>query len=217
MEQRRTGCHYNLQWHRDWGGSVLLLLLAMSAAFDTVDHDLLTQRYPIVAILLSPWLRTEGCCPSNAHLNVSATRGNPLLSALQYLYVTPCSDDPKAGAGLHWWPPAPSVNGWMDSTPDLDDILQALAECLKHSRLKLNPSKMKVLYLNHWGPRIGNLAPCLQWSTFPGDEEPWSNPGYISSYGDPGCCGYPFTIWDWSGILLYRHPNIQHPTWTTRT
>ena len=89
--------------------SVMLLLLDLSAAFDTVDHDTLLTRlyskYSISGIALE-WFRSyltnrsqfaliEGCRSQSRELKCGVPQGSVLGLILYVLYTAPLADIPR--------------------------------------------------------------------------------------------------------------------------
>uniref|UniRef100_A0A670I2H7 Reverse transcriptase domain-containing protein n=1 Tax=Podarcis muralis TaxID=64176 RepID=A0A670I2H7_PODMU len=156
----------DLRRQLDRGGSGLLILLDLSAAFDMVDHELLDHRLADVGIqgTVLQWLRSFlsgrgqrvalGGELSSRHSLVCGVPQGAILSPMLFnIFMRPLAQLVRSfGLGCHQYADDTQLyllmDGHPDSAPDtLTRCLEAVAGWLRGSRLKLNPSKTEVLWL----------------------------------------------------------------------
>ena len=150
---------------------VMLLLLDLSAAFDTVDHDILHTRlhskYSISGIALerfrsyltnrSQFALIEGCISQSRELKCGVPQGSVLGLTMYVLYTAPLADILRFHEmQFHLYADdiqfyiSFSTNNDMELTNSITKIEECLSDIDKWmsiNRLKLNKDKTELLYL----------------------------------------------------------------------
>uniref|UniRef100_A0A670I3D4 Reverse transcriptase domain-containing protein n=1 Tax=Podarcis muralis TaxID=64176 RepID=A0A670I3D4_PODMU len=156
----------DLRRQLDRGGSGLLILLDLSAAFDLVDHELLDHCLADVGIqdTVLQWLclflsgrgqrvALGGELSSRHSLVCGVPQGAILSPMLFNIFMCPLAQLVWSfGLGCHQYADDTQLyllmDGLPDSAPDtLIRCLDAVAGWSRGNRLKLNPSKTEVLWL----------------------------------------------------------------------
>ena len=145
----------------DRGCTVVLLLLNLSAAFDTVDHGLLLHRlntwFGIKGKVLawfksyltdrSQFVSINGSNSSQSDLMFGVPQGSVLGLILYLLYTSPLGDTIRRhDMNFHFYADDCQVYFWLDSvssvtTTRIEACLQDIATWLSLNKLKLNGDK----------------------------------------------------------------------------
>ena len=152
----------------DTGKEVALILLDLSAAFDTIDHELLLgrmkSRFGITGNVLA-WLESymtsrsqyvdiNGSCSQRRPLTYGVPQGSVLGPLLFTLYTAPLGDLIRS-YGLDFVLYADDTQLFITVEKDANDKISQLEACISgikdwmlHNKLKLNDSKTEVIYLS---------------------------------------------------------------------
>ncbi|XP_077782882.1 uncharacterized protein LOC144327417 [Podarcis muralis] len=163
MEMALVALTDDIRRQLDQGGSGLLILLDLSAAFDMVDHDRLDHRLADVGIqgIARNWLCSFisgrgqrvalGREMSSCHSLVCGVPQGTILSPMLFnIFMRPLAQIIRSfGLGCHQYADDTQLyllmDGHIDSAPNtLTRCLEAGAGWFRGSRLKLNPSKTEV-------------------------------------------------------------------------
>uniref|UniRef100_A0A803SQV2 Reverse transcriptase domain-containing protein n=1 Tax=Anolis carolinensis TaxID=28377 RepID=A0A803SQV2_ANOCA len=161
-----------LRCQRDQGGSALLVLLDLTAAFDTVDHNLLTHRLAMTGVRGIPlkWVSSflqnrgqrvvrEGLVSAWSPLTCGVPQGAILSPLLFNIYMRPLARLVRSfGLECHQYADDTQLilrmEGQPDSVPDsFHQCLEAVTGWLRASRLRVNPAKTEILWLGRPGGR----------------------------------------------------------------
>uniref|UniRef100_A0A670IWM0 Reverse transcriptase domain-containing protein n=1 Tax=Podarcis muralis TaxID=64176 RepID=A0A670IWM0_PODMU len=170
----------DLRRQLDRGGSGLLILLDLSAAFDMVDHDLLDHHLADLGIqgIARNWLCSFisgrglrvalGREMSSRHSLVCRVPQGAILSPMLFnIFMRPLAQIVQSfGLGCHQYADDTQLyllmDGHTDSAPNtLTRCLEAVAGWFHGSQLKLNPSKTEVLWLGRDGMGMRDQLPSL--------------------------------------------------------
>lgn len=168
------------------GGQVsALCLLDLSAAFDTVDHDLLTRRlerqYGLRGVVLqwfSSYLSDRifqvvygGSTSSTVHIPCSVPQGSVLGPRLFILYTADLEDHvAEHGVSFHAF--ADDTQLYVHCRRDdvtsavlrLENCIEEVSHWMSANRLKLNAEKTELLWAGsrHGSALLGSAGPSLQ-------------------------------------------------------
>uniref|UniRef100_A0A803SMB9 Reverse transcriptase domain-containing protein n=1 Tax=Anolis carolinensis TaxID=28377 RepID=A0A803SMB9_ANOCA len=160
----------HLRCQLDRGGSVLLVLLDLTAAFDTVDHNLLTHCLAVAGVRGTAlnWLasflhnrgqRVErgGLVSERSPLHCGVPQGAILSPLLFNIYMQPLAQLVR-DFGLECYQYADDtqlvlkMEGQPESVPDsFHQCLEAIIGWLRSSSLRVNPAKTEFLWLGRPG------------------------------------------------------------------
>lgn len=161
----------------DVGGSAAIVLLDLSAAFDTVNHQLLIKRLREIGVSgsLLNWLESflrdrsfqvfkDNCISQRTSLHCGVPQGSSLSPTLFCVYLRPLAEVVE--------PFGVRIISYADDTQlivslnHLDNNQYSLANCLERvsawmdaSFLKLNPAKTVLVFLG----KVGNIDPSVLW------------------------------------------------------
>ena len=175
--------HNDIMISLDNGNCVILVLLDLSAAFDTVNHDLLLsrleKRFGITGTVLN-WFKSYLCCRTqfvSINQSHSTKRGllvgvpqGSVLGPLLYLlpvYTAPISDV-IASRQLNYQLYAGDTQLYLAfKTDDVNLAIDRVVSCvskiscwMEQNDLKLNPDKTDILLIHSWfrdGPALDYL------------------------------------------------------------
>lgn len=189
-----------LRSHADTGFSQALVLLDLSAAFDTVNHDILLDRVRQAGIQgpAYKWIksflegrtqavRLDSFTSSNSIITCGVPQGSSLSPLLFNLYIQPliCSLK-KRKATVFNYADDLQIIFTLDSSQASSDKFQSTMLYIQHwmdcNHLKLNPGKTELILPGkseiHWGPHF--------WPTKLGPP-PHPNPLSEKSWSDDRC------------------------------
>uniref|UniRef100_A0A8C6X2L9 Reverse transcriptase domain-containing protein n=1 Tax=Naja naja TaxID=35670 RepID=A0A8C6X2L9_NAJNA len=192
---------------RDRGFSSVLVLLDLSAAFDTIDHGILLQRLGGVGVgstvlwwfssYLSGHSQTVlagGRRSTPRYLTCGVPQGSVLSPLLFNIYMKPLGEIIR-GFGVSYHQYADDTQLYICTPGHISDALSVMSHCLEAVRiwmdrnmLRLNPAKTEWLCIPtsrssldvpfwSWG---GGVAPCGQGT------EPGGPPGLMAQIGGAG-------------------------------
>uniref|UniRef100_A0A803TDE0 Reverse transcriptase domain-containing protein n=1 Tax=Anolis carolinensis TaxID=28377 RepID=A0A803TDE0_ANOCA len=154
-----------LRRHSDSGGSALLVLLDLTAAFDTVDYDLMIHRLAMSGVRgqalnwFNSFLRNRSQCveymdqvSDRSPLLCGVPQGAIVSPLLFNIYVRPLASLARS-FGLDCYQYADDTQLLLRLEPGATAIpdnftlcLEALSNWLRASRLKVNPAKTEILW-----------------------------------------------------------------------
>uniref|UniRef100_A0A803TEE6 Reverse transcriptase domain-containing protein n=1 Tax=Anolis carolinensis TaxID=28377 RepID=A0A803TEE6_ANOCA len=165
-----------LRCQRDQGGSALLMLLDLTAAFDMVDHNLLTHRLAMTGVRGIPlkWVSSflqnrgqqvvrGGMVSAWSPLTCGVPQGAILSPLLFNIYMRPLARLVRSfGLECHQYADDTQLilrmEGQPDSVPDsFHQCLEAVTGWLRASRLRVNPAKTEILWLGRPGGGGGEI------------------------------------------------------------
>lgn len=152
----------------DDGNVCLIGLLDLSAAFDTVDHDILISRLDLTFNIKTQALqwfksylsdrtqtvRISGCSSSTSHLRYGIPQGSILGPLLFVLYASPIEDIVrKHGLWSHCY--ADDTQIYFYCAPDqMDSLINSITSCIAEleywmaaNKLKLNTDKTEFVWV----------------------------------------------------------------------
>uniref|UniRef100_A0A803TD93 Reverse transcriptase domain-containing protein n=1 Tax=Anolis carolinensis TaxID=28377 RepID=A0A803TD93_ANOCA len=148
------------------------MLLDLTAAFDTVDHNLLTHRLAMTGVRGIPlkWVSSflqnrgqrvvrEGLVSAWSPLTCGVPQGAILSPLLFNIYMRPLARLVRSfGLECHQYADDTQLilrmEGQPDSVPDsFHQCLEAVTGWLRASRLRVNPAKTEILWLGRPGGR----------------------------------------------------------------
>lgn len=162
----------------DSGSSAVLILLDLSAAFDTVDHQILLNRLEVeigLSGLVLKWfhsylsdrkfsVKIGSCLSSPAKINCGLPQGSILAPVLFSLYMLPLGRI-LTSYNIHYHLYADDTQLYIPVSPHDPSSIASLHKCLADVRrwmsenfLQLNENKTEVLVL---GPHSESIAPLL--------------------------------------------------------
>uniref|UniRef100_A0A803SN06 Reverse transcriptase domain-containing protein n=1 Tax=Anolis carolinensis TaxID=28377 RepID=A0A803SN06_ANOCA len=176
----------DLRWELDRGSVSLLVLLDLSAAFDTVDHGILLgclARMGLGGTVLQ-WLQSflEGrsqmvslgdTCSAPQPLTCGVPQGSVLSPMLFNIYMKPLGEIIRSfGVRCHLY--ADDVQLCHSFPPVTKEAVQVLNQCLaavsdwmRANKLKLNPDKTEVLLVSRKAEQGIGLQPVLDGVALP--------------------------------------------------
>ena len=150
----------------DAGSSAILLMLDLSAAFDTIDHDILLSRlcnvYGITGNALD-WFRSyltgriqrvviEDSVSVDQELDFGVPQGSVLGPRIYCMYTKPVSDIiQRHGLSHHsddtqlYMPMDHSNNDWRDGLARIELCVSEIREWMNQNMLKLNDDKTELI------------------------------------------------------------------------
>uniref|UniRef100_A0A670IP01 Reverse transcriptase domain-containing protein n=1 Tax=Podarcis muralis TaxID=64176 RepID=A0A670IP01_PODMU len=160
----------DLRQARDKGESCFLVLLDLSAAFDTIDHNILLDRLEGLGAggTVIRWFRSfllgrvqkvvvgDECSDPSA-LTCGVPQGSVLSPMLFNIYMKPLGEIIRGfGLGVHQYADDTQLNLSFKSEPVkavkvLWECLEAVGGWMAANRLRLNPDKTEVLFLGDRG------------------------------------------------------------------
>uniref|UniRef100_A0A803THC7 Reverse transcriptase domain-containing protein n=1 Tax=Anolis carolinensis TaxID=28377 RepID=A0A803THC7_ANOCA len=170
----------DLRRELDRGSVSLLVLLDLSAAFDTVNHGILLGRHARMGLrgTFLQWLRSflEGCsqmvslgdtCLAPQPLTCGVLQGSVLSPMLFNIYMKPLGEIIRSfGVRCHLY--ADDVQLCHSFPPVTKEALQVLnrrlavvSDWMRANKLKLNPDKMEVLLVSRKAKQGIGLQPVL--------------------------------------------------------
>uniref|UniRef100_A0A803TII9 Reverse transcriptase domain-containing protein n=1 Tax=Anolis carolinensis TaxID=28377 RepID=A0A803TII9_ANOCA len=176
----------DLRRELDRGSVTLLVLLDISAAFDTIDHGILLGRLSGMGLrgTVLSWLRSflEGrsqmvklgdACSDPWPLSCGVPQGSILSPMLFNIYMKPLGEVIRSfGVGCHLYaddaqlyysfPPNYKEASWV-----LDECLAAVSIWMRRNKLKINPDKTEVLLVDRKPERGIGWQPVLDGVTLP--------------------------------------------------
>ena len=173
--------HNDIMMSLDNGNCVILVLLDLSAAFDTVNHDLLLsrleKRFGITGTVLD-WFKSYLCCrtqfvninqshSTKRDLLVGVPQGSVLGPLLYLLYTAPISDV-IASRQLNYHLYADDTQLYLAFKTDdvnlaIDRVVSCVSEIscwMERNDLKLNPDKTEILLIHsrfREGPALDHM------------------------------------------------------------
>ena len=154
----------------DAGSSAVLLMLDLSAAFDTIDHDILLSRlcnvYGITGYALD-WFRSyltgriqhvviENAVTGDQELGFGVPQGSVLGPKIYCLYTKPVSDIIQwHGLSHHSYADDTQLymtmnhsnNNWQDGLARIQLCVSEIREWMNQNMLKLNNDKTELIYI----------------------------------------------------------------------
>ena len=152
----------------DAGSSAILLMLDLSAAFDTIDHDILLSRlcnvYGITGNTLD-WFRSyltgriqrvviENAVSGDQELGFGVQQGSVLGPKIYCMYTKPVSDIiQRHGLSHHSYADDTQLymtmdhsnNNWRDGLPRIQLCVSEIREWMNQNMLKLNDDKTELI------------------------------------------------------------------------
>ncbi|XP_053120143.1 uncharacterized protein LOC128330801 [Hemicordylus capensis] len=180
----------DLQLAMDRGSVTLLVLLDLSAAFDTIDHSILLERLRGLGMggTVLQWFRSYlsgrfqmvsigDCCSSKSELKYGVPQGSILSPMLFNIYMKLLGEIIRGfGAGCYQYADDTQIYFSMSTSSgvgisSLNACLEAVMGWMGENKLKLNPDKTEVLIVRGRNSRDVFDLPVLDRVTLPQKEQ----------------------------------------------
>ena len=174
----------------DRGSASLLVLLDLSAAFDTIDHGVLLGRLAELGLggTVLQWFRSfladrsqkvvlGDACSAPRPLRFGVPQGSILSPMLFNIYMKPLGEVIR-GFGVRCHQYADDTQLYLSFPPDSEEAVEVLDRCLEAvggwmrvNKLRLNPDKTEVLLVRKSTTRVLDYHPTLDGVALPLKEQ----------------------------------------------